>query len=138
MFMGQKRRVSASAAAVGLVALLLAVGVMIAEAVAHHPGSHANRQGDGRVRLDVAANVTDGCTTIAAARRGVPPNAQRPTGADPVVVELRRPAEAMCAQVVRTARAEAMLDTPPGLTALHLFMLAGDGRVTATERVPIR
>jgi hypothetical protein len=138
MFMGEKRRVSASAAIVGLVSLLLAVGLMIAEAVAHHPGSHASRRSDGQIRLDVAANLTDSCTTIASVSRGAPPNAQPPSGADPVLVRLQRPAEAVCAQVVRTARAETVLDTPRGIAALHLFHLAADGRVAATERVPIR
>lgn len=138
MFMSDKRRVSASAAIVGLGSLLLAVGLMIAEAVAHHPGSHASRRPDGRVTLDVAANLTDSCTTIASVRRGAPPNTQAPSGADPVLVRLQRPADAMCAQVVRTARAETVLDTPPGLAALHVFHLAADGHLIATERVPIR
>lgn len=129
---------SALAAVVGFVSLLVALGVMVAEAVAHHPGSHASRGADGRVTLDVAANVTDGCTTVAAVRRGAPPETRPPAGVDPVVVLLQRPAAAMCTQIVRTVRAAAVLDTPSDLAALHLYHLAADGRLTATERVPIR
>lgn len=136
--MDERRRVSAVAAALAVLSLVFALGVMIAEAVAHHPGSHASRRPDGRVALDVAANVTDGCTTIASTRRAAPPGVRPPTGADPVVVQLQRPAEAVCTQALRTARAKAVLDTPRDLAALHLFHLATDGQVTATERVPIR
>lgn len=132
------RRLSVPAAVVGAVSMALALGIMLADALAHHPGSHAARRPDGRVALDLAANVTDGCTTVAAVKRGTPPAAQAPAGADPVVVQLQRPAEAICTQVVRTVRSEAMLDTPSGVGALHLFTLAPDGRVVATERVPIR
>jgi len=138
MFGGEKRRVSASAGVVGLLSLVAALGLMIAEAVAHHPGSHASRLRDGQVRLEVAATVTDGCTRIGTVRRGVPGAARAPAGVDPVVVQLERPAGALCTQALGTARADAVLDTPPKLTALHLFVVAADGRVTATERVPVR
>jgi hypothetical protein len=139
MRMDAGSRVSISAALIGLASIVLAAGLMMVEAIAHHPGSHAARQGDRQVRLQVVANVTDGCTAIAAIRRGVPTGAQAPAGVDPVIVQLRRPpAETMCAQVIRTLRAEAVLDTPGDIRALHVFTLAADGRVTATERVPIQ
>lgn len=136
--MSHKRRVSISAALVGLLSLVAAVGLMLADAVAHHPGSHAVRASDGQVRLDVVAPVTDGCTKVGTVQRGVPPSARAPAGVDPVVVQLERPAGAVCTQALGIARAETVLDTPPSLAALHLFVVAADGRVTATERVPVR
>ena len=138
MRMDAKRRVSISAALIGLVSLALAVGLMALEAVAHHPGSHAARLAERRVRLDVAVNVADGCTTIGAIRRGVPAGVQAPASADPVSVQLQRPPEAMCTQAIRTLRAEAVFNTLETIGAFHVFTIAPDGRVTATERVPIR
>jgi hypothetical protein len=116
----------------------LAVGLASVEGVAHHPGSHATRQPDGRVRLEVTTTATDACTTIGEIRRGVPPGTVPPLEGDPVTVQMRRPAGAICAQVLGTARAEAVLDTPPGLATLHLFVLAPDRRLAGTERVAIR
>ena len=33
-------------------------------ALAHHPGSHATREGGNRVRIDAVALATDNCTRI--------------------------------------------------------------------------
>lgn len=120
-----------------LLAALLALVLATAETLAHHPGSHAERLRDGRVRLEAAAVVPDACTTIEAIERGAPPTAQPPPGAEPVTVRLGRPEGASCAAVITAARRETTLAIPAGAKVLHLFIVGPDG-LRATERVPIR
>jgi hypothetical protein len=119
-----------------LLALVLAI-LAAAETLAHHPGSHAERLPDGRVRLDAAAVAADACTTIEAIERGAPSSAKPPPGAEPVTVRLRRPDGTACATVVTAARRETVFAIPPEVKVLHLFIVGPDG-VRATERVPIR
>jgi hypothetical protein len=120
-------------ASLGLVA---GIGIVM-EASAHHPGSHAVRQADGSVRLEVVAVVTDGCTTIAEVRVGAPPGVTPPKSARPVTVGLQRPEGMMCTQVVGTARREVVLE-PGAQGVIHLYVLRPDGTLAATERVPVR
>ena len=89
------------------------------------------------MRLDVATAVPDACTTIAAVEKGAPPSVQPPRGAEPVTVRLERPAGLACATVVTAVRREAVLEIPPDIATLHLFIVGPEG-VRATERVPIR
>ena len=119
-----------------LVALLLAI-LAAAETFAHHPGSHAERLRDGRVRLEAATVAPDSCAAIEAIERGAPPFVKPLPGAEPVTVRFKRPDGAVCATVVTAARREAVLEVPPEAKALHLFFVGLDG-VRATERVPIR
>jgi hypothetical protein len=130
------RHLSYPALLAALLSLVLAIATA-AETLAHHPGSHAAREGDGRVRLDVATAVPDACTTIAAVEKGAPPSVQPPRGAEPVTVRLERPAGLACATVVTAVRREAVLEIPPDIATLHLFIVGPEG-VRATERVPIR
>jgi hypothetical protein len=83
--------------------LVLAIATA-AETLAHHPGSHAARQGDGRVRLDVSTVVPDTCMAVASVERGTPASVQAPRGAEPVTARLERPAELICATVVTAVR----------------------------------
>jgi hypothetical protein len=117
----------------------LVVGILAAvEALAHHPGSHANRDGSGAVRLEAVATVPDGCTTIAGVEPGLPPGVKAPPSAEPVTVRLARPAGAVCTQAVASVRRDVTLQVPPDRASLHLFVVGTDGRVLSSERVPIR
>jgi hypothetical protein len=107
-------------------------------APAHHPGSHAYRQPDGQVRLEIAAMAGDSCTRIASVEPGAPSGLRPPPGSEPVTVRLTRPQAAVCATVVSVATHEAILPASAKVTHLHLYILAPDGRVQGSERVPVR
>jgi len=109
-----------------------------APAAAHHPGSHAFRQPDGRVRVEVVAQATDACTRVGAIRAGGPDGIATVPGSAAVTTRLERPGQGPCAAVVTAARAEALLDLDRGARQVLLYVLAPDGRITATERLPIR
>jgi hypothetical protein len=119
-----------------LPALALAT-LAVDDGLAHHPGSHASRQADGRVRLDLVTIASDSCTTVASVERGAPTSAQAPKGSEPVTVRLKRSEGAVCATVVTATREEVVLDVPKDARMLHLFVVGPEG-VRATERVPIR
>ena len=117
--------------------LLLAALLPAVPAAAHHPGSHATRLGDGRVRLEVTA-IGDGCTSMGPIAPGLPRGVGAPPGAAPVTATLKRPAEAMCIMIAKPVTGEAVLDLPASTPAIHLFIVGPDGAVRSTERVPIR
>jgi hypothetical protein len=129
-------RHSALALLSAVAALLIGLFVAV-EAVAHHPGSHARRVGAGQVELDAAVSASDACTRIERMEPGTPQGVQAPTGAAPVVVRLVRP-DGLCATVVSALREARTLSVPAGTTALLLYVVGPDGRVAASERVPIR
>jgi hypothetical protein len=112
--------------------------VPTATAVAHHPGSHALREPDGRVRLDAVVMASDACTAIAGMTRGTPPATKPPAGAEPVTIELSRPRDALCATVITALSRRAVLAIPREAERLHLYVLDPQGRVQTSERVPIR
>jgi hypothetical protein len=117
--------------------LSLALGVVAAvDAAAHHPGSHAVRERGGRVRVDVVAMVTDGCTTIASVGPGAPEGVKPPRNASALTVRLQRPEGLACIQVVGTARRELLLDDAAGI--IHIYVVQPDGMLGATERVPVK
>ena len=107
-------------------------------ALAHHPGSHAARLPDGRVKVEAVAMASDACTSIASLERGAPAGVRPPPGSEPVIARLARPAAAMCATAITATRHEAVLLIPAGATQIHLYIVAPDGRVQASERVPVR
>ncbi len=119
---------------------LLAAAVLMAggPALAHHPGSHAYRQPDGRVRVEVAAQATDACTRVAGVLPGTPAGLAPVPGSAPVVARLERQDAGPCATVVTAVEAEAVLDLGPGVRQILLYVTAPDGTVAATERLPIR
>ncbi|HYF52924.1 MAG TPA: hypothetical protein VEA41_01550 [Salinarimonas sp.] len=135
---------STRAQRLSLAALLLALGSLAlgiaaaVEALAHHPGSHARRDGAGFVRLEAVAAVPDGCTTIGAVEPGTPPGVGAPPNAAPVTVRLARPAGVPCTQAVGSVRRDAVLKVPAERSVLHLFVVGPDGRVASSERVPIQ
>lgn len=129
-------RVSWSARTVAMASLLLATGMTV-QALAHHPGSHAVRQGDGRVRLQTAASASDACTTIQSVTLGAPPAVKAVPGITSVTVRLQRPAGAVCATTVTALHEETMLDVPDSATALLVYVVGPDGSVVASEKVPI-
>ncbi len=108
------------------------------QATAHHPGSHAYREADGRVRLEVTAVASDACTRVGSISRGAPASVRTPEGAEAITVTLTRPAQAMCAMLVRTLTEVAVLPLPGGARIVHLYVMAPDGRLQTSERVPIR
>jgi hypothetical protein len=114
-------------------AALLAAGA----AQAHHPGSHAARQADGRVRIEAVAVTPDPCSTIAEIRPGPPPAVTAPAGSAAVTVRLKREGEA-CAAAVSAARSETVLDIPASARQILLYVVAPDGSPASSERVPIR
>ena len=117
----------------------VAVAALLSSAaLAHHPGSHASRQPDGRVRVDIVATASDSCTSIASVAPGAPAGIRPPQGSEPVTVRLVRPAGAACATMVTAARADATISVPPRASHLHVYILGPDGQVQGTERVPVR
>lgn len=112
--------------------------VLVTGASAHHPGSHATRERDGRIRIEAVAMAADSCTTIASIRPGAPPSVTAPPGAQPVTVQLQRPQDAVCATVVTAAKRTELLNLGADARQLHLYVLGPDGSVVATERVPVR
>jgi hypothetical protein len=137
MYAPAPSRVSLPAVLTGLVGMVAGIAGAL-DALAHHPGSHAYREADGRVRVEVASPVGDACTTVAKVETGAPAGVTAPSNAVPVTVRLQRPAGAACATVVRTATGEAVLPIGREARTLHLYVVGADGRVAATERVPIR
>lgn len=130
----------ASLLALGTVALgLVAVAAVAVEALAHHPGSHARRLQSGTIRLEAVAILPDSCTRIASIRPETPPDEPSPAaGSVPVTLRLARPADAACAMVVGTGEMAIELAPDPSATRIHLYTIAADGRLSATERVAIR
>ena len=55
-----------------------------------------------------------------------------------MIARLARPTAAMCATAITATRHEAVLLIPAGATQIHLYIVAPDGRVQASERVPVR
>lgn len=109
-----------------------------APAAAHHPGSHAYRQPDGRVRVEAVAQATDACTRLGAVRAVAPDGLAPVPGSAAATARLERRGDGPCATVVTAVRAEAVLDLDRDARQVLLYVLAPDGRVAATERLPIR
>lgn len=131
--MQQHRSTSALIVAV----LSLALGVVAAvDAAAHHPGSHAFRERDGRVRVDIVAIVNDGCTTIASVRTGAPEGVSPPPNASALTVRLQRPEGLGCTQAIGTERREVILDD--AAKTIHIYVVRPDGVLGATERIPVK
>lgn len=132
----RSRRSSRTALAIALGSLGVAILAGV-QALAHHPGSHAERLPDGRVRVDVTATVPDTCTRIASVQAGLPEGVRAVAGTLPVTIRLARPADAVCATQVRALREQAVLAMPSG-NMLMLYVVGQDGAVAGSERVPIR
>ena len=105
-------------------------------AAAHHPGSHASRQDDGRVRLEVVAPAAESCLEIAEISIGAPPGVAAAPGSTPVTARLRR--EGACAPMVRAVRSEQVVPASGDVRHIYLHVVAPDGSLAATERVPVR
>ena len=120
--------------------ILLAAAVLAsaATAAAHHPGSHAYRQPDGRVRVEVVAQATDACIRVGEIRVGSPDGLAPVPGSAAVTARLERRGEGACASVVTAARGEALLDLDRGARQVLLYILSPAGRVSATERLQMR
>ena len=118
------------------IALVVLALVVATSAHAHHPGSHASRQKDGRVRVQVVTTTADSCTDIAEVVVGPPPGLSSVPGSSPVTARLRR-RRGSCESLVTALRAEQVLQVGRDVRQIHLFVSAPDGRVLATERVPI-
>lgn len=126
---------SLSALIVAVLSLALGVVAMV-DAAAHHPGSHAVRQPDGRVRVDVVATVNDGCTTIDTVRPGAPDGVAPPRNASALTVRLQRPEGLACTQVIGTVRRDVVLEEASAV--VHIFVVRPDGVLASTERVPVK
>ena len=118
-------------------AAVLILSASVAPALAHHPGSHAARDADGGVRLEVVVTAADACTSIAQVRPGAPPGIAAVPGSAPVTARLQRPGGA-CAAVVTAVRAEERLDLGREVGQILLYVVGPDGAVASTERVPVR
>ncbi len=116
---------------------IFALGASLGAAEAHHPGSHATRQPDGRVKLEAVATTADACARIADIRIGTPVGVAAPPGSVPVTARLLRESD-VCAVAVAAVRSEATLDLPNPAAQISLYFEGADGRVLSTERVPIR
>ena len=114
------------------------VGSAGAVASRHHPGSHAVRQGDGRVRVEaVALRRRTLCSTIAEIRPGPPPVNRRAGRQRGRHGRLRRDGRGLRRRGL-AARAEAILALPTGAGQVLIYIMAPDGSLAASERVPIR
>jgi hypothetical protein len=133
----QANRLSLMALLLALCSLVLGIAATV-EAFAHHPGSHATRKGPGTVWLEAVATISDGCTTIGSVALGAPAGVAAPPSSEPVTIRLVRPQGAVCTQALGSARNESTLPVPAARASLHLFVVAPDGRVVSSERVPIR
>ncbi len=134
------RRTSLVAPLVAIASLVVALAlafVAATEAAAHHPGSHARRV-SGAVEVEAVAVTTDSCTRAGALVAGAPAGQSPPPGSLSVTFRLERPADAVCAMVVGRAEGSARLPVTADATVVHLYIVASDGRLIATERVPIR
>jgi len=105
-------------------------------ALAHHPGSHATREGGNRVRIDAVALATDNCTRIDAIRLGTPAVATAPPGLTPVTARLKR-GDGTCVAAANAVRAEQVLELPIGVKQIFLYVEGSDGVLVSTERVPV-
>lgn len=117
--------------------LFLAVTVLVPPALAHHPGSHAARLPDGRVKIEAYAMATDSCTRVGAIRPGTPAGVTPPPNLTPMTVRLERRGEA-CATVVTPVRVEAVLDVARSVKQIILYIESPDGSLAASERVPVQ
>jgi hypothetical protein len=122
----------------------LAAGTLIAgtltavTAGAHHPGSHAVRQGDGRIAVDIAALGSDSCVTIGSIAPGRPSGASGGGEALPVTVRLTKAGSGQaCAQAIRPITGKTMLDPARDRRHVFIYVVAPDGQIQSTERVPI-
>jgi hypothetical protein len=123
----------------GRVAVLAWLAATAGTAEAHHPGSHAVREKDGRVRVEVAAAAADSCTAIASVRNVAPPRVTPPPATAPVTVQLQRSGgAARCTAGPIVLRADWRIEIAEGVRYLHLYILTPDGTVASTERVPLR
>lgn len=104
---------------------------------AHHPGSHATRQSDGRVKVDVVAVTSDSCTKVSGIRSGTPTGVTSPPDSAAITVLLQQEGRA-CAATVTAVKEEMILDVPRGATQIHLYFQAPDGSLASSERVPIQ
>jgi hypothetical protein len=116
--------------------LVLAIATA-AETLAHHPGSHAARQRDGRVRLDVSTVVPDTCMAVASVERGTPASVQAPRGAEHGHGAPRTAGRTDMRDSGHGRAAVVVLAIPPEAKTLHLFIGGPDG-IRAMGRVPIR
>ncbi len=128
----------AAAISVAVVALVGAI-LFTASAFAHHPGSHAWRQSDGRVKLEtVVAGPASECIMIGTVTTGTPAGHAAPAEVFPVSVRLRDMSDGKsCKLSVRTMKDETLLVVPPTMKRLHLFVVAATGQIASTERVTI-
>ena len=118
-------------------AVVILFPILTSPVLAHHPGSHAAREADGRVRLDVVVTAADACTTIAAVTAGAPSGVAPVPGSTPVTARLQRPGGA-CATVVTAVRAEERLHLGQNVGQILLYVVGPDGAVASTERVPVQ
>lgn len=134
------RRTSLLAPLVALASLVVALAlafVVATEASAHHPGSHARRV-SGTVEIEAVAVTTDSCTRAGDLVAGAPAGQTPPAGSLPVTFRLERAGDAVCAMVVGRAERGARFPLSGDAATVHLYIVASDGRLVATERVPIR
>jgi hypothetical protein len=118
------------------VAMLL-LAIVPGAAEAHHPGSHARREGGNRVRIEAVAIATDDCTRIDNVRSGAPAVVTPPPGVVPVTARLKR-GQGICVAGPIAVRAEHVLELPPGVKQIFLYVEGPDGSVVGSEQVPIR
>lgn len=116
-------------------AVLLALAA--ASAQAHHPGSHAAREGGNRVRVEAVTVATDDCTRIDSIRVGSPTVVTPPPGSTPITARLKR-GQGACAARPTAVRAEQVLELPASVQQIFLYVEGVDGTLVGSERVPVR
>jgi hypothetical protein len=120
---------------------LLSVAIMISVALpaaqAHHPGSHASREGGNRVRVEVVTLATDDCTRIDSIRLGMPATVQPPPGSTPITARLKR-GQGTCVAGPIAVRAEQVIELPVAVQQIFLYIEGTDGALVGSQRVPVR
>jgi hypothetical protein len=120
-----------------LIAALLST-VLAAEAAAHHPGSHARRQEDGTVALEASVVAGDACTRIGSVSAGPPPGVAGVAGLAAVTARLEREGSGACPDTASLLKSEVRVSLPARERQIILYILAPDGTLVGSERVPVR
>ena len=90
----------------------------------------------GDAKVDPVVTVPDGCPTIARVRETPPQGIAVPRGSHPLTILLTRPEGVACTQAIGTLKREIRVSTDHAV--VHVYVVAPDGTLASTERVPVR
>jgi hypothetical protein len=118
-----------------LLGVVFAMAAVWQTASAHYSTSKATRLGQTQVLIDARVAMPDACTSIARLSTQAPPGVTLPSTVLPVSINLQRPAEALCAQVITPVRLVRHLSAHEAIKALQVYVLRPDGGIMSSEAV---